>query len=115
MENQTNEVQSAFVKQLIDLNRSVAEIFKTGDITNLTRMNKIIKEMYRLQHASEDPALAVIDGECKIIYSNFDMIVAVLRTTEDGIIDKGAQKALNKFLHNIHEATVDIASTFGLI
>ena len=43
------------------------------------------------------------------------MIIAVLRTTENGEIDKGAQKAIDKLLRNIHKATVNIAGAFGLI
>ena len=43
------------------------------------------------------------------------MIVKILRTTEDGVIDSGAQKAINKFLHNIDEAVVNIAGAVGLV
>ena len=43
------------------------------------------------------------------------MIVKVLRTTEDGVIDAGAQKALNKFLHNVDAAVIEIAQAFGLV
>ena len=53
--------------------------------------------MHDLQHGSDDKILQALDPECVVIYENFDMIVKVLRTTEDGVIDAGAQKALNKF------------------
>ena len=43
------------------------------------------------------------------------MIIKILRTTEDGVIDSAAQKALNKFLHNIDEAVVNIAAAVGLV
>lgn len=43
------------------------------------------------------------------------MIIRLLRTTEDGVIDAAAQKALNKFLHNIDEAVVNIAAAVGLV
>lgn len=59
--------------------------------------------------------LKALDPECVVIYENFDMIIKVLRTTEDGVIDEGAQKAINKFLHNIDEAVVNIAGAVGLV
>ena len=43
------------------------------------------------------------------------MIVSVLRTTENGVIDAGAQTALNRLLHNIDRAVIRIAQTYGLI
>ncbi len=115
MEEQASKEVLAFLEQLMKLNRALVEIFKTANVELFTDMNKTIKEMYRIQHGSEDPALKAIDEECKVIYMNFDMIISVLRTTEDGEIDKGAENALNKFLHNINEATVNIAAMFGLI
>ncbi|MBO5045926.1 MAG: hypothetical protein J6C93_03550 [Clostridia bacterium] len=105
----------AFLEQLVKLNQTLAKIFKSGDISHLTEMNAVIKEMYRLQHGSEDDAFRLIDEDCKIIYGNFDMLIAVLRTTEDGELDGGAQTALNKLLGNIHDASVSIATVFGLV
>ena len=43
------------------------------------------------------------------------MIVKVLRTTEDGVIDNRYTYRLNKFLHNIDEAVVNIAAAVGLV
>ena len=110
-----NKEVLAFIEQLVALNKQIAEAFKTGNVALFTDMNRAIKEMYRLQHGKEDDAFKTIDPDCEVIYRNFDMMIAVLRTTENGEIDAGAQSALNKFLHNIHDATVNIASLFGLI
>lgn len=108
------EVQE-FTTQLVRLNATMKELFQSGNVVLFTEMNAAIKELYRLQHDSEDTALMAIDPDCQIIYGNFDMIVKVLRTTEDGVIDAGAQGALNKFLHNIDRAVVNIATAFGLV
>ena len=103
-----------FIKQLSALNGEIVGLLDTGNVELFTDMNQTVKELYRLQHGSEDDAFVTIDPDCEVIYRNFDMIIAVLRSTEDGVIDAGAQKAINKFLHNIHEAVVNIVSLFGL-
>lgn len=104
-----------FVNTLSALSVCIAEVIRTGDVSKFTRMNSIVKEMYALQHGSDRTEFVAVDEDCRVVYANFDMIVAVLRTTEDGVIDKGAQTAINKFLHNMHEAVIGIASTYGLI
>lgn len=104
-----------FCEQLVRLNATMKELFASGNVALFTEMNRAVKEIYSVQHGSREPALQAIESDCEVIYGNFDMIVAVLRTTEDGVIDRGAQGALNKFLHNIDEAVVAIASAFGLI
>ncbi len=104
-----------FIAQLVRLNATMAELFRSGNVALFTEMNAAIKEMYRLQHGSTDRVLKTLDPECVPIYRNFDMIVEVLRTTEDGEIDKGAQGALNKFLHNIDESVVNIAVALGIV
>lgn len=115
MESQASKEALNFIGKVAELNRELADVFNSGNVELFTQMNATIKEIYALQHGSEDYILQSVDEDCAVIYGNFDMIIAVLRTTEDGVIDKGAQKALDKFLHNIHEATVNIAGTFGLI
>ena len=109
-----NELQS-FSEQLVRLNATMKELFESGNLALFTEMNGAIKEMARIQSGSKEPALQAISSDCEVIYGNFNMIIAVLRTTENGVIDKGAQTALNKFLHNIDEAVVAIASAFGLV
>lgn len=112
---EVNAQHIAFIEQLVRLNGSMAELFKTSDLALFTEMNKAIKELYRIQHGSDDEVFRAIDPDCEIIYENFNMIIAVLRTTEDGVIDGGARKALDKFLHNIDDAVVNIASMLGVI
>lgn len=109
----TQELQK-FIEVLYALNQTMKKLFESGDVGLFTEMNGQIKEMYRLQHGNNDPIMQAIDIDCDIIYHNFDMIVAVLRTTEEGVIDRGAQTALNKFLHNIDDSVVSIASTLGV-
>ncbi len=115
MEQEANQHHIAFITQLVRLNGTMAELFKSGNLELFGEMNRAVKEMYREQHGSEDEVFRAIDPDCEVIYENFDMIIAVLRTTEDGVIDEGARKAINKFLHNIDEAVVNIASLLGVI
>ena len=115
MERTASEEVLRFIELLTNLSGQLGEIFRTGNIAAISDMNKTIKEMYRLQHGSGDSALQAVEEDCQVIYGNFDMMIAVLRTTENGVIDEGAQKALGKFLHNINEAAVNIAVTYGLV
>lgn len=107
--------REAFVRALFSLNQTMKKLFESGNVGLFTEMNAEIKELYTLQHDGADPLLKELDAECGIIYRNFDMIVAVLRTTENGEIDRGAQSALNKLLHNIDDAVVNIASALELV
>ena len=77
-------------------------------------MNDAIKKMHAVHHGSKDAVLEAVDPECAVIYGNFDMIVKLLRTT-DGEVDAATQKGLNKLLHNIDEAVVNIAAAVGLV
>ncbi len=104
-----SQEQELFVRALFSLNQTMKKLFDSGNIGLFTEMNAEIKQIYDLQHTSADPVLRALDIECGVIYRNFDMIVAVLRTTENGEIDIGAQAALNKFLHNIDDSVVNIA------
>ncbi len=106
---------TAFAEQLVRLNGAMKELFASGNAALFAEVNRAVKELHRIQSASADSAFALIEEECNVIYSNSDMIVKVLRTTEDGVIDAGAQKALNKFLHNIDTAVIEIAQAFGLV
>lgn len=115
MNEEASKELISFIEQLVRLNGTMAELFKSGNVALFTEMNTAIKQMHRIQHGSEDKVLKALDIECEVIYSNFDMIIAVLRTTENGEIDAGAQGALNKFLHNIDEAVVNIASALGFV
>ena len=104
-----------FCEQLVRLNATMKELFEKGNIELFTEMNLAIKEMHRIEAASSDPAFASLHSDTEIIYKNFDMIIAVLRTTENGEIDEGAQVALNRLLHNIDTAVVNIAVILKLV
>lgn len=115
MNNEASKETVAFVEQLVRLNGAMAKIFASGNVALFTEMNAAIKEMHRIQRGSEDVVMKALEPECAVIYGNFDMIIAVLRTTEDGVIDSGAQTALNRLLHNIDEAVVNIAGALGIV
>ena len=104
-----------FCEQLVRLNATMKELFEKGNLALFTEMNLAIKEMHRIEAASKDSAFATLHGDTEIIYKNFDMIIAVLRTTENGEIDEGAQIALNRLLHNIDTAVVNIAVALKLV
>ncbi len=109
------ELHETFIKTLYELNQTMKELFESGNVALIADMNAQVKQLYRLQHGSDDSVMQALDVECNVIYNNFDMIVSVLRTTENGEIDRGAQTALNKFLHNIDEAVVNIAASLGVV
>lgn len=111
---ENNEQLAAFVELLAQLSKELQTLYHSGDVQAFTDMNATVKEMYRIQHDNEDDAFKTIDPDCDVIYRNFDMIVAVLRTTENGEVDKGAQTAVNRFLRNITEAAGNIITLFGL-
>ena len=109
-----NDLQ-VFCEQLVRLNATMKELFDKGNLALFTEMNLAIKEMHRIEVSSKDVAFQSLHSDTEIIYKNFDMIIAVLRTTEDGEIDEGAQVALNRLLHNIDTAVVNIATTLNLV
>ena len=115
MEEEASKEVTEFLTQLVLLNGTMQQLFATGNVALFTEMNDAIKKMHAVQHGSKDKVLEALDPECVVIYGNFAMIIKILRTTEDGVIDAGAQKAINKFLHNIDEAVVNIAGAVGLV
>ena len=115
MNNEASPEVLDFCAQLVRLNGAMAELFNHGNVALIGEINAAVKEIHKIQHGSHDPVLQAVEEECKVIYVNSDLIVGVLRTTEDGVIDKGAQTALNKFLHNIDDAVVNIAGALGLV
>ncbi len=110
-----SQALSAFTEQLVRLNGAMAELFKSGNVALFTEMNAAVKEMHRIQHGSKDKVLQALEPECAVIWGNFDMIVKVLRTTENGEIDPGAQTALNRLLHNIDGSVVNIAKALEIV
>ena len=114
MDNELSKDTEEFLVQLVRLNGKMKELFSSGNIELFPEMNDAIKKMHAVQHGSKDAVLEAVDPECAVIYGNFDMIVKLLRTT-DGEIDAATQKGLNKLLHNIDEAVVNIAAAVGLV
>ena len=114
MDNELSKDTEEFLVQLVRLNGTMKELFSSGNIELFPEMNDAIKKMHAVQHGSKDAVLEAVDPECAVIYGNFDMIVKLLRTT-DGEIDAVTQKGLNKLLHNIDEAVVNIAAAVGLV
>lgn len=114
MDNELSKDTEEFLVQLVRLNGTMKELFSSGNIELFSEMNDAIKKMHAVQHGSKDAVLEAVDPECAVIYGNFDMIVKLLRTT-DGEIDAATQKGLNKLLHNIDEAVVNIAAAVGLV
>ncbi len=114
MDNELSKDTEEFLVQLVRLNGTMKELFSSGNIELFPEMNDAIKKMHAVQHGSKDAVLEALDPECAVIYGNFDMIVKLLRTT-DGEIDAATQKGLNKLLHNIDEAVVNIAAAVGLV
>ncbi len=114
MDNELSKDTEEFLVQLVRLNGTMKELFSSGNIELFPEMNDAIKKMHAVQHGSKDAVLEAVGPECAVIYGNFDMIVKLLRTT-DGEIDAATQKGLNKLLHNIDEAVVNIAAAVGLV
>ena len=114
MDNELSKDTEEFLVQLVRLNGTMKELFSSGNNELFPEMNDAIKKMHAVQHGSKDAVLEAVDPECAVIYGNFDMIVKLLRTT-DGEIDAATQKGLNKLLHNIDEAVVNIAAAVGLV
>lgn len=114
MDNELSKETEEFLVQLVRLNGTMKELFSSGNIELFPEMNDAIKKMHAVQHGSKDAVLEAVDPECAVIYGNFDMIVKLLRTT-NGEIDAATQKGLNKLLHNIDEAVVNIAAAVGLV
>lgn len=104
-----------FSVQLVRLNGAMKELFDKGDIKLFTEMNAAIKELHAIEKRTDSKAVKGCSKNLGIIYENFDMIIKVLRTTEDGEIDPAAQGAINHFLHNIDTAVLGIATFLQLI
>ena len=77
---ENNEQLAAFVELLAQLSKELQTLYHSGDVQAFTDMNATVKAMYRIQHGNEDDAFKTIDPDCDVIYRNFDMIDAVLRT-----------------------------------
>ncbi|MDE5547486.1 MAG: hypothetical protein K2J30_00600 [Clostridia bacterium] len=114
-QGELSENQAEFVKLLYETAGTLKEMFESGNGELIGKLNKTVKQMYHVQRDSKEDVMQLITPDCEVLYKNVDMMTAVLRTTENGVIDDGARKAIGKFLHNINEAVVNIATVFGLV
>lgn len=105
----------AFAAELQKLNGEMKDLFDKGDVSLFTAMNQSIKELYRIDRKKSVKELEKCETDLGMIYENFDMIIRILRTTEEGEIDRAAENTINSFLHNIDAAVIRIASKLNLI
>ena len=109
-----NETLQKFIELLADLNHECADMFATGKIEVLHKMNKTVRDMYEIQHTGTEEAYTAIEEDAQAIYKNFNAIVAMLKSNESGSFDKATNVAVKKFLQNIFDANVRILSAYGL-
>ena len=110
-----NEKLQRFIRLLSDLNHETAEMFSSGKVEILHKMNKTILEMYSIQHTGEEEAYTAIEEDCQIIYKNFNAVIAMIKSNESIFLDKATNDAVKKFLHNIFDANIRILTAYGLI
>ncbi len=103
-----------FIELLAKLNRSTAEVLKSGDTKILESMNAVVEEMYSIQHVGAEEAYTAIEEDMQVIYGNFNAIVAMMKSNESIFIDNATNVAVKKFLRNIFDATVNIVYAYGL-
>ena len=103
-----------FIELLSVLNRQCVEILKTGNTKILFAMNDTVEEMYSLQHGGTEDAYTAIEEDAQIIYKNFNAVIAMVQSNEDGKTDATTSLAVKKFLHNIFDANVRIVLAYGL-
>ncbi|MGN1057769.1 MAG: hypothetical protein ACI4Q7_00235 [Candidatus Avelusimicrobium sp.] len=109
-----NETLQKFIALLADLNHECADMFATGKIEILHKMNKTVRDMYAIQHTGTEEAYTAIEEDAQAIYKNFNAIVAMLKSNESGSFDKATNVAVKKFLQNIFDANVRILTAYGL-
>lgn len=110
-----NEKLQRFIALLSDLNHECAEVFDSGKIEILHKMNGTIRDMYQIQHGGEEEAYTAIEEDAQAIYKNFNAIVAMLKSNENGTFDKATNNAVKTFLHNIFDANLRILTAYGLV
>ena len=104
-----NEQLQKFIALLSDLNHECAETFATGKIEILHKMNGAI------QHGGKEEAYTAIEEDAQSIYKNFNAIVAMLKSNENGTFDKATNNAVKTFLQNIFDADLRILAAYGLV
>ena len=110
-----NETLQNFIALLSDLNHECADMFATGNIEILHKMNNTVRKIYEIQHTGTEEAYTAIEEDAQAIYKNFNAIIAMLKSNESGSFDKATNVAVKKFLQNIFDANVRILSAYGLV
>ena len=103
-----------FIELLCDLNHQCADFLKSGDAEILYAMNDTVEEMYSIQHEGKEDAYTAIEEDAQCIYKNFNAIITMINSNENGRLDQATSDAVKVFLHNIFEANVNIVRTYGL-
>ncbi|MBR4943236.1 MAG: hypothetical protein IKZ28_04315 [Clostridia bacterium] len=103
-----------FIQLLADLNHEAVAMIKTGDMQLLYQMNDTVEEMYAIQSVGEEDAYTAIEEDMQAICKNFNAMVAMVESNENGKLDDATSVAVKKFLHNIFEANVRIVVAYGL-
>ena len=103
-----------FITLLAELNHLSADIIKTGDSAILEKMNPVVEEMYAIQSVGTEDAYTAIEDDMQAICKNFNAVVTMVNSNENGRADKVTSSAVKKFLHNIFDATVRIVYAYGL-
>ena len=114
VEVEGNEQLQRFVQLLCDLNHQTVEMLKTGNTEYLFAMNDTIEEMYKIQHGSQEEVYTAIEDDAQVIYKNFNAIIAMINSNENGGLDQATSDAVKVFLRNIFEANVNIVRIYGL-
>ena len=109
-----DEKLNRFIQLLAALNQQTVEILKTGNVQLLYAMNETIEGMYAIQHENPAEEYTIIEEECQVIYKNFNAIITMINSNENGGLDKATSGAVKVFLHNIFEANVNIVRAYGL-
>lgn len=103
-----------FIQLLADLNHQSVDMIKTGNMKLLYAMNDTVEEMYSIQHEGTEDAYTAIEEDAQIIYKNFNAMIAMVNSNEEGKLDNATSLAVKKFLHNIFDANVRIIIAYGL-
>ena len=114
IEIEGNEKLQRFIQLLCELNQQTVEMLKTGNTEYLFAMNDTIEEMYSIQHDNQAAEYTEIEDDAQVIYKNFNAIITMMNSNEQGVLDKATSEAVKVFLHNIFAANVNIVRAYGL-
>ena len=109
-----NKKLQRFIQLLCDLNHQCADFLKSGDTNILYVMNDTVEAMYDIQHKGKEEAYTAIEEDAQCIYKNFNAIIMMLKSNENGQLDEATSVSVKKFAHNIFDANVRIVLAYGL-